>query len=338
MIMTKRQLGLLAAITLLALLAVGFFSPTATKQLAADRRGERILPQLLTKANDITSLRIRTGDTIMQIERRDDGFIDKDTGFPVKTDTVHDVISGTAALSFEEARTNDPARYSELALSDQGEIGTTGRDTSFLDKDGQEIAHLILGSYEATLAGAQGGMYVRLPSSPQSWLARGSVRLPVERRDWFDVVLITVPRDEATDISMSPAAGAGFSLKREGKDLQLKNLADGLAPNVAKISQLNMMAEMLSFEDVRRAAPAPAKATRFSVTTKGGLNYSLTHFGDGWVHVEASAGPNADQKNGKDAAAAIMAKTRGYDFKLPSYETGLLAWTLNDVTTHTKGE
>ena len=331
--MTQRQLGLLAALTIISVLAVAFFSPPPTQQLAADHRGEPVVPVLLTRANDIAALKIRTGNQIMEIVKKDDGFIDKDTGFPIKIDTLHDVISGTAALTFEEARTSDPSRFGELALSDQGEIGTTGRDVTFLNKDNNEIARLILGSYEATLAGAQGGMYVRMPSGNQTWLARGSVRLPVERRDWFDVVLITLPRDDAMTISMMPADGEGFTLTRSDKDMVLQNAPANATPNFAKISQLNMMAEMLSFEDVRRAAPIPAKATRFNVTTKSGLNYTITHLGDGWVHVEASA----SQDSGKAAATAIMAKTTGYDFKMPSYETGLLAWTLNDVTTNTKG-
>lgn len=331
--MTLRQLSIVATLAFISMVAVNFLSPTATKQLAADRRGEPIVPILLTRANDITSLRIRTGKSVMQIDKKDDGFVDKETGFPVKTDTLHDIISGTAALTFEETRTSDPSRFSELALSDEGELGSTGRDVTFLSKDGSEIARIILGSYEATLTGAQGGMYVRLPSGSQTWLARGSVRLPVERRDWFDVVLISLPRDDATVITMSPAEGAGFTLTRNEKDMVLQNPPEGSSPNVAKISQLNMMAEMLSFEDVRRAAPSAAKATHFRVTTKSGLNYDLTHYGEGWVHIEVTA----SQESAKATAAAIMAKTSLYDFKLPSYETGLLAWTLNDVTTHTKG-
>jgi Domain of unknown function (DUF4340) len=333
MIMTKRQLGILAALTFICSLAVAFLSPTATKQLATDRRGERVMPILLTRANDIARLHMRTGKLTMDIDKKGDGFIDKDSGFPIKIDTLRDVISGTAALTFEEARSNDPSRYSDMALADEGELGTTGRDVTFLSQDGTEIARIILGSYEATLAGAQGGMYIRLPTGNQTWLARGSVRLPIERRDWFDVALIHLQRDDATTITLNPTDGRGYSLKREGKDLKLQNLPDGLTANDAKISQLNMMVEMLSFEDVRKAAPLPAKVTRFSVTTASGLNYSLILLGDGWVHVEASA----TSDGGTEAAKAIMAKTSGFDFKLPSYETGLLAWRLNDVTTNTKG-
>jgi hypothetical protein len=55
------------------------------------------------------------------IERRGNRFVASDSGYPVKTDAARDVVASSAGLTFQEARTSDPARYGDLGLADPGE-------------------------------------------------------------------------------------------------------------------------------------------------------------------------------------------------------------------------
>src|SRR5438874_573708 len=121
--MNTRQLGILAVIAALSVGATALALRAGTPTVASDRRGELVVPGLLDKANGLTTLVIRQGNDPMTIEKRGSGFAVAEVGFPVKTDLVRDLVTGLIELRYEEARTNDPARFSELGLADAGSPG-----------------------------------------------------------------------------------------------------------------------------------------------------------------------------------------------------------------------
>jgi len=55
---------------------------------------------------------------------------------------------------------------------------------------------------------------------------------------------------------------------------------------------------------------------------------------DGWVQVTAEATNDAKREQAK----AITAKTEGFEFRLPSQQTEILSWTVNDVTTEAESK
>src|SRR5215813_6252757 len=115
--MNAKHLTPLAVLAAVSVAVTAWVLQTSASTVASDRRGETVIPSLLAKANDITAFAIRDGNGTLAIERRDNRFVAADSGYPIKTDAVRDVVASSAGLSFQEARTSDPARYGDLGLA-----------------------------------------------------------------------------------------------------------------------------------------------------------------------------------------------------------------------------
>src|SRR5262249_46344751 len=156
-----------------------------------------------------------------------------------KTDAVRDLIASSIALAFEEARTSDPARYGELGLADPGSPDA-GKEI-IVRAAGGDVADFLVGSRDATVGGPVGGIFVRLKGEPRTWLARGDVRLPMRRADWF----------AALDLDIKSAAIKKIELTGGGRDavtatanpdkpgeLKLEDVPDKRVPESFKVSRL----------------------------------------------------------------------------------------------------
>src|SRR5262249_45879458 len=163
---------------------------TGTPTVAADRRGELVVPGLADKANQIAGLTVRKGADSLSMERRDAGFLAADSGFPVKTDAVRDLVASSIELTFEEGRPSDPGE-------------ANGGTEVTLRTAGGDLADFVVGNRDGTVGGPSGGEFVRLKGGPQTWLVRGNVRLPSSRSDWFEAVDLGVRRSEIKRIEMS---------------------------------------------------------------------------------------------------------------------------------------
>ncbi len=181
--MNAKHLTTLAVLAAISIGATAWVLQTSAPTVASDRRGETVVPSLAAKANDITGLSIRDGAGTLAIERRNNRFVAADSGYPIKTDPVRDVVASSADLSFQEARTSDPARYGDLGLADPG-AKDAGKEITFRTAGG-ELASFVVGNRDTTVGGPTGGVFIRLKGQPQTFLARGDVRLPVVRSDWF---------------------------------------------------------------------------------------------------------------------------------------------------------
>ena len=147
--MNARQLIVLAGLAIVSVVATAAVMKSSATTVASDRRGEAVVPALRTRANELTGVTVRDGDTTMAVERRDNRFVAANSGYPVKLDTVRDIVTSSAELGFEEARTSDPTRYGDLGLADPGKENA-GKEIVFRAGNG-EIADIIVGNRDATV-------------------------------------------------------------------------------------------------------------------------------------------------------------------------------------------
>jgi hypothetical protein len=337
--MNARQLIVLAGLAIVSVVATAAVMKTSATTVTSDRRGEAVVPALRTRANELTGLIVRDGDITMAVERRDNQFVATESGYPVKLDTVRDIVTSSAELGFEEARTSDPSRYGDLGLADPGKENA-GKEIVFRAGNG-ELADIVVGNRDATVGSARGGQYVRFKGQPQTWLARGTVQLPANQTTWFVPVDFDVKRSEINKLELTggglDAVTAAVTADKPG-EFTLANVPKERSPEPFKVSQLATPIEAFSFQDVRRrgADAAPADARRF-VAEVDGLRLTLTNVGalsDGWVQVTAEATNDAKREQAK----AIATKTEGFEFRLPSQLTEILSWTVNDVTNEQPAE
>jgi hypothetical protein len=341
--MKARQLVPLAALAVLSVAATAVVLRTGAPTIASDRRGELVLPSLVTRAGEITALTVRDGADALAIERRDNRFVNAD-GYPIKTDTVRDLLASSGELRFEEVRTSDPALYGDLGLADPDTKGTgkdgaapAGKEVAFRAGT-TDLGDIVIGSRDATVGGPGGGVFVRLKGTPQTFLARGNVQLPSTRSDWFVPVDFDVKRNEIKKIELTGGGRETVTANAEKPgEFTLANVPEKRVGDSYKVSRLATPVESFAFQDVRKATkPAADDARRLVVDADDGLRLVFASVGepsDGWVQISAQATDPA-----KDAKAKLIAsKVDGFEFRLTSQEAETLGWTNADVTDEKPG-
>jgi hypothetical protein len=335
--MNAKHLTTLAALAAISVGLTAWVLQTSAPTVASDRRGETVVPSLVAKANDLTGLSVRDGAGTLAIERRDNRFVAADSGYPIKTDAVRDVVASSAELSFQEARTSDPARYGDLGLADPGSKDA-GKEIA-LRTAGGELANFVVGNRDTTVGGPTGGVFIRLKGQPQTFLARGDVRLPSVRSDWFVGFDLDVKRNEIKKVELAGGGRDGVTASANADkpgDLVLADVPEKRNADTFKVSRLATLVESFTFQDVRKATKPADDARRMVVDAGEGLRLVLTTVGDiteGWVQITAEATSDA----AKDKAKLIASKVDGYDFRLPSNQAEILGWTITDLTDEQKG-
>ena len=337
--MNVKQTGVLAVLALAAMGGTAVSMRSGTQGFATDRRGETIFPNIVSRLNDVASITIRDHEKTFTAEKRADGFVEKDSGYPVKGDLFRDLAVGVAMLTYEETKTATPARYRDLGLAEPGAApDAVGRQVTLRDGGGAIMANVVVGNRDATVGGARGGLYMRLPDQAQTWVARGDLRVPAPHAAWFEINLTNIGRDALAAIKIS---GGGLdeivaSAEKQGDDLKLVNVPEGMAADSSKIMRLSFMVDPISFQDVRKPEGAPAAdGRRMVATSRNGVRISYAVIGklaDGWVRFTVEA----TSDGGHAEAATLKSKMEGYDFKLSANEIEMLGWQLKDVTTEPK--
>jgi hypothetical protein len=333
--MNTRQLLVLALVAVGSVGATAAVLHTRAPTIASDRRGQHVLPALAAKANDISALVVRDGKDTFSVERKDAGFVASDSGYPIKLDDVRDLVASSLELTFEEARTSDPARYADLGLADPG--ATDGGKEITLRAGGSDVADFVVGNRDNTVGGPAGGVFVRLEGQPQTWLVRGNVRLPASRSDWFRPLQLEVKRDEIRKIELSGGGRDQVTASASDKpgELKLESVPDKRTPDTFKIGRLASPVTSFSFQDVRKASKPTDDPRRMTVQVGDGLQLVVTAVGDpseGWVQVAAEATSDAQ----RERAEGIRANVGGYDFRLPTNLAEVLGWTATDLTDEQK--
>jgi hypothetical protein len=334
--MNAKQLTPLAVLAAISVGVTAWVLQTSAPTVASDRRGETVVPSLVAKANDITGLSISDGTGTLTIARRDNRFVAADSGYPIKTDAVRDIVASSAELSFQEARTSDPARYGDLGLADPG-TKEAGKEVTFRTAGG-ELASFVVGNRDTTVGGPTGSVFIRLKGQPQTFLARGDVRLPAARSDWFVGFDLDVKRNEIKKVELTGGGRdtltASVNADKPG-ELVLADVPEQRSPDNFKLSRLATLVESFTFQDVRKATKPAQDARRMVVDAGEGLRLTFTALGDvteGWVQIAAEA----TSDTAKDKAKLVASKLDGYDFRLPSNQADLLSWTVTDVTDEKK--
>ena len=288
--MNMKQIGLLASLAALGVAGAALSLHSGPQGFATDKRGQIVFPGLTQKANDVMSITIRDFERSFTVERREDGFYNKESGYPVKPDAYRDLVGSAALLTFEETKTADPARMADLGLAEPGAAPeAVGREMSFRDAKGNVLAALTVGNADATVGGARGGTFVKLPEQKQAWLVRGQMRVPVPHAAWYEINFVNIQRDALAGITIT---GGGLDeiitkADKKGDDIKLVNAPEGREGDGSKLMRLGFMVDPISFQDVRKAeGAAKADARKMIVTSWKGYTITYTvigEFAEGWV-------------------------------------------------------
>lgn len=328
--MVLRSFAVLLVATIVAVAAAIFSSLTGEESVLADR-GERVLPDLAARANDVAAITVTNHDGTTEFVRHDGGFVDA-SGFPVRADVVRDLLASLAVLTIVESKTDDPSRYADLDLAEPDAEEGAGTGIVLSDDSGDEIVRVVAGRKDYTVGGRDGGQYVRTGESDLSYLVRGSVELPVTRASWFETTLFETKPDDLVEVAIAKQDGGRIVFRRDGEALALVGQPSDLELDSSKRDRLAGVFDRIDFVDVRKAGTAAEDRGTLRAETTDGLAVSIKALSpegrrDQWVRISVES----VSEESKPTAEALAQKVDGYEFRLPAGALDPVGWEIDDL-------
>ncbi|MGH6989076.1 MAG: DUF4340 domain-containing protein [Stellaceae bacterium] len=277
--------------------------------------------------------------------------------YPADQKKMKRILLGLAALRYGEPKTANPKLYSRLDVEDAGKKGSDSRLLTLSDAKGRLMDELIVGKRRYGIFGnGNDGIYVRKPGQKQSWLAKGSVELPIESLGWINRTISMIPLHRIKSARfIAPDGKISVYISRDKKGAKFI-LAGGI-PKGKKLKDADALNELgrtldyFSLNDVKPAKdlPFPANKTyRAIYTTFNGLTVSATMIehdeitkddnGNStdtkkyWVKLHATGHGKAAAKE----AASLDHRVDAWTYAVPKYKAADFKATLAGLFAHAK--
>lgn len=325
-----RNLAILAGAAIVTI-AIAFIALSGQNARTADNEsGELFFPQLRIRSSDVAKIHIVSAKdgTFDVAFLPDRGWVIPSRGnFPASFDQVKRTVTGLSEFTKIEPKTAKPELLHYVDLEDPAK-GGKGIEIVLTSEKGETIAALILGKSEdiGDSTGAV-GLYVRGPSSSQSWLVRSMLDLQSDPAQWMEKDIVGLDRSRIKEVSVAPKIGPAFMVRRDKpSDANFALLDMPKGRELAYESATDAVASALtgfSFSDVRPETPGEFdNAARLTADTFDGLSVTadvVKSGADTWVRISAEAASGAKPDIEKEARQ-IAAKAGGWAFKLPAYK------------------
>jgi hypothetical protein len=333
----KGLIGLLivtaAAVIVAVLLATSGRAPNADPQV-----GAAVLPEMDKHLADAARLTLIRGEAKTTVLRQGDHWVvEEKGGYPADGAKVRQTLQGLRDLHYVEPKTRKPEFYGRLEVEDVGKKDGKSTLVTASDEKGNLLGEIIAGRRRVDqLGGNVDGVYVRKPSDPQSWLARGTLDVAGDTTSWLERGIVDLPRDTVKEVVLTQPDGSKLDIAHDQPDapLALKGAPADAKPkgDTALVEPTTALAS-LTLSDVRPAAEVPLPADGVShadITSFDGLTVKVALFdkdGKSWARFEASGTGDAEKP-----AAALNAKLAPWVYALLDYKAKALRTKLADVT------
>ncbi|MCW0236243.1 MAG: DUF4340 domain-containing protein [Ferrovibrio sp.] len=285
----------------------------------ADFTPKPLFPGLTAKVNDVMGLEISTAKTMFRIERgatADHWTMPSRQDYPVRADLVRKNVLGIAGLETIEPRSDKPAHYNLLQVSEPDQYQPVDDAAKsdpgpilvrLADKDAKAIAAVIIGKTRSYPAGGKPGqLQVRKPDEARAWLAQGTLELPADPVQWLVKDLIKIDKTRVAHATVKHPDGEVLRVVRgpEKADGAPVDFVPSEMPKGMKIGSpfdVNAVAgglAYLGFEDVAKAAEHDfARATVTEIVTLDGVKAvvrtipAADHDKKFWLTISASFDP-----------------------------------------------
>jgi Domain of unknown function (DUF4340) len=339
--MQKRGLIILGAATLALVVLAVVAIATGDHGVSRASPGERALPALATKLDDIGAVGIKRSALSLTFVRDGDNWLVAEKGnYPAAAGKVRQIVLAMADLLLVEPKTQQAEFYPRLDVEDPA----SGKSTlvTLKDKSGATLAELIIGKRRFDRLGTgTDGVYVRKPGDSQSWLARGSLEFSDQLSSWLDRRIVDIPEKRIAKATLTQPDGTKLVISRakpEDKFTVEDTPADAKFKSETTTSEPAMVLESLDLDEVKPAAemPIPDKdVVTGSFTTFDGLTVDVRLLDKDdmhWVALSA-VGSGATEAEAK----AIGEKGSRWTYAIPSYKATQLKMKLADLLEPAKG-
>ncbi len=309
----------------------------------------RMFPALASRVDDVAAIQIETKSASFNVVRRADGhwILPDKASYGADFNTVRKTILGLADLDLTEARTSRTDWLEKLGLA-LPKTGGSGTLLTLKDRKGEVLASMVSGiAVEGGSAGGRQAIYVRRPSEPQSFVARGNLTLDTDQAHWLDRAFIDFARDRVKTVAVKPLQGPSYTVTRAAPSTVNFSVVERLPPGrtLRSEGEPNGVGNALmgmSFTDVvpisRIDFSHPARA---SFQTFDGLALNVTIVekeNDFWIALDAivselpvvPAGDSSKLKPdiGKEVKE-LNAMARGWAYRIPRFKGTLISSPLD---------
>lgn len=332
--MTPRVVIALAAAAAVVLAGASWQLQSNSSGYVEAERGQRLLPELLPKANDVASITISQAGRNIRIERADTSYVLGGSSYPVKGGKFQTAIVAAASLEKFDAKTAREEKYPLIEVEPTDGKDAKSRLIKFEDAKGNSLGEIILGKKaRGRLGGTIGdGQYVRLPDSKQSWLARGVVDADIKLDGWVDNAITDMNIEHVVRATFQPSGGEELVVRRTGvteggqPKFELNTVPDGKKPkNDLTLRYAATDLGNVSFVDVRKDSGGDI-AQRTTLMMADGLIVEFRITRDDWVNLHV-VNDGKDKVTQKD----LEGRTKGWQYKLADYKLKQLKLSVSDL-------
>jgi hypothetical protein len=330
--------GLVALVAVTVLAVAGAAVVTRTTGLQPDPlAGKPVLPEVASRLGDVGRMALVHADQKTTLVRDGDKWTVEERGnYAANVTKVKQALLALGDLTYVEPKTAKPASYPRLEVEDAGGKDSKSTMVTLADTKGALMGDVITGKHrDDQLGGGEGGVYVRKPGTPQSWLARGNLDLAGNTADWLDKPLLDLPGAQVEKLVLTQADGSSVTISRDkaGDKLALANM-----PKDKKLKYDSILDDAadtlgkLQLDDV-----APAKD--FAFPTTGVSHAQFVAFngetvaidladkdGKSWAKINVSG-----TGDGAKAATDLNTKVAPWIYALPSDKAKTLRDKIDDL-------
>lgn len=335
--MSERMTNILGYLTLAAILGAIWilFGEDPTRDQGA--RGERTFAGLAERVNETASLSLAKGDESLRLERSGDtwGVVQRNS-YPANVEMIRAFLRGLALSKRREPKTANPVRFDRLGL---GESATRVR---LADDTGGSLLDVSMGTRKENTSG-RSLTYIFQETDTRAWLVGGLENAPLDPAEWLDTGLLDINEARIRSVTVN-----GTVLERGAAEtaFRVAGLADGETGAAAyKLAEPSRTLSGLSLIDVQKTGnPLVDPIASVEAVTHDGLIVSIAVFmmgEDNWAQIDARHDVAAASEgeagilpevpgDGPSEAASIAQKTKGWLFKLSSFDADILKQERSD--------
>jgi hypothetical protein len=321
--MKPRYFAALACVATLCLVAAIATYATSVPWSTGKAGGAALFPTLQADAPKIATIDIHKGTEAITLKRSGEQWlIQQHDNFPANNEKVRSLLVKLTEARLSEPKTRLKKHYPLLELDDPGAKTSNARYLKALDADGKPIVDLIVGKQRMDAFGSgKSGTYIRRPNEEQTWLVSTEIDAGASLDAWVNPRLFEAQKDKVKQLSIAVPGQEPLQIDWDAgtRDFKLANIPEGMKIKyVNSIGDIVDAARVLDFTDVRKAkADAPAdKVSTITAEMQNGMKVEIKltrDSGQVWVSLSATGDGTA-----KADADALNARTKGWDFRIPS--------------------
>jgi hypothetical protein len=336
--MKRNGFLILCAVTAVALGLTVYSVSRQPAVRASDLVGAPLFPGLTHRLNDLKTVVIRShdGEINLDYDGKNTWAVRERSGYPGDSAKVAALVVQMAQMERLEPKTRMPAKYGRLELDDPKAKDSHAKEVLLLDKDGKSLASLIIGKRKFALGRKEGGVYVRLPDDPQTWLVLSDVDIGTKPADWLSPQITAIPEDAVKRVAVIHPDGGKVVVEKDqvsDANFEIANLPNGQRPVSETVANAyaGVLAD-LTFEDIAKADTVAFPRDKTTIAEFSGFDgFSLSletteKDGNTWLRIRSAAPGSAHS-----FPADLAARSREWIYQVQPYKVSALKKKMSDL-------